>query len=143
MTPERLEEIRQWVFVNWRIARHERAAFGELLEFVEQLQADVQRMSQYETAYRHALDAVDEVFQDYSGKSPPILPDFLGLGENKFLGVKKLAKEYLELQAENATLLRWCVKSTAGLSAPAEYLCFSQDDQANARELRRILEGTE
>lgn len=54
--------------------------------------------------YAKALEAVDRVFQTDCTKRPPLLPDFLGLGDCKFKGVVKLAKAYLELEAENARL---------------------------------------
>ena len=44
---------------------------------------------------------VDRVFQDYSGHMP-ILPDFLSPGDDKFLGVMKLAEAYRKLTAEPA-----------------------------------------
>lgn len=48
----------------------------------------------YEKLYQHAIDCVDRVFQECTENPKPILPDFLGIGEDKFDGVVKLAEKY-------------------------------------------------
>jgi DNA repair exonuclease SbcCD ATPase subunit len=73
------------------------AAFREKME-------EIDRLTQYKTLFNHALDCVDRVFQVDGDKPPPLLPDFLGLGCNKFEGVIKLAEAYRELQAERDRL---------------------------------------
>jgi len=50
--------------------------------------------------FNHAIECVDRAFQVDSRKPPPILPDFLSLGEDKFKGVIKLAAAYKALLAE-------------------------------------------
>lgn len=60
--------------------------------------AGVQELNVYEKLYRHAIDCVDRVFQKCTENPQPILPDFLGLGEDKFRGVVKLAENYRELK---------------------------------------------
>lgn len=62
-----------------------------------------QKLDVYRKLYEHALRCVDDTFQDYIGHAA-ILPNFLKLGDDKFEGVKKLAKEYLTLQKENVRL---------------------------------------
>lgn len=55
----------------------------------------------YKTLYNHAINCVDAVFHTKGkGSTPPMLPDFLDLGEDKFEGIKKLAQAYLSLNAE-------------------------------------------
>lgn len=53
-----------------------------------------QGLESYKSMYKQALEAVDQVFQECSTNPNPILPDFLGLGDDKFKGVVRLAKEY-------------------------------------------------
>lgn len=55
-------------------------------------------------AFNECMEHIDRVFQVEGGKPPPLLPDFLRLGESKPEGVYKLAKEYLRLKAELAPL---------------------------------------
>lgn len=112
---------------------------------VEQLQAEVERAKWYVAAHGRALDAVGKVFQDCSGKSEPILPDFLLPGEDKFQGVVKLAEAYVNLQAENATLLRllkWCVYDCPENQRFDDPDFWTREiDRENACVLRRVLEA--
>lgn len=66
---------------------------------------------QYEELYRRAIECVDRVFQEGGQEQPPILPDFLQLGDDKFEGVIKLAEEYIRFRELLRSVIagRWCV----------------------------------
>lgn len=53
----------------------------------------------YKRLHRHALDCVDQVFQQCTEIPNPILPDFCQVGEDKFRAVIRLANEYQRLAA--------------------------------------------
>lgn len=83
---ERLKMLVQ----DWRV----------LTEANQRLEAENERLKQYEVQYHKAMECVDRVFQEDSKREPPLLPDFLTLGESKFEGVVKLARAYKEAVAE-------------------------------------------
>jgi hypothetical protein len=74
-------------------------------EAIDAATAELQReRDNYKFSYDKAINAVDSVFQVDHTKPPPLLPDFLRLGDCKFEGVVKLAKAYIELEQDNARL---------------------------------------
>jgi hypothetical protein len=56
-----------------------------------------------EAAYNAGIEKLDSVFQVRNDRPEPLLPDFLRLGECKFEGVVKLAREYLALRSHAIT----------------------------------------
>lgn len=79
------------------------AADGELAQSdkcrIRELEAEVKT---YKGLFDRALACVDDVFQEYTGHVP-MLPDFLMAGDDKFEGVKKLAKAYITLVSESTS----------------------------------------
>lgn len=63
---------------------------GEVVEFREE--------RGHERAYNYAIDCVDRVFQSGGQPEPPLLPDFCTLGDDKFLAVIRLARNYLDVK---------------------------------------------
>lgn len=61
-------------------------------------------LDNYRTMCNHALRCVDRVFQVGGQPEAPLLPDFCGLGDDKFEAVVKLGEAYKQQQAENARL---------------------------------------
>lgn len=61
---------------------------------VAKLQAENDSLLVYKELHRKALECVDSVFQEWGGHTP-LLPDFLYVGDDKFEGVVKLAREYI------------------------------------------------
>lgn len=94
MTPERLTELRAWFAEGHELKSRRYGA--ELLEEVDRLNAQLEI---YQRLYSKAIDCVDRVFQTGAHEEPPLLPDFLLLGDDKFTGVVKLAEDYLRLRA--------------------------------------------
>jgi septal ring factor EnvC (AmiA/AmiB activator) len=78
---------------------------------VSELETELGRLRKL---HNEALDCVDEVFQSDSTKPPPVLPDFLMAGEDKFEGVIKLAERYKQLLSK-AEELRPMAKETLRL----------------------------
>lgn len=80
------------------------AARAEIKETAERIRADLNaaraELGQYKQSHDRAIECVDRVFQVRSDRPPPLLPDFLTLGDDKFEGVEALAKEYIASQAE-------------------------------------------
>ena len=72
--------------------------------FSRALAAEVSHLQRSKSLLREILDDLDQVFQECKEIPEPILPDFLMCGERKSKGVIKLAKEFKELQQENAEL---------------------------------------
>lgn len=62
------------------------------------------KCDQFKQLFYEALEPVDEVFQESRDNPNPILNDYVQLGENKFEAVKRLAKDYVDLKAENERL---------------------------------------
>lgn len=94
----------QWQ--NWLVGRG-----AALLAFAESsrnsivpLLDELETLRTVDICFRHAIACVDAVFQEIPGQPPPLLPEFLLLGDDKFEGVKKLASEYLSLRSEVARL---------------------------------------
>ena len=65
----------------------------------------VQQLRQNKVLYDHATKCVDRVFQKCSENPEPLLPDFMGLGEDKFKGVILLAQEYIKVKQHRARLI--------------------------------------
>jgi hypothetical protein len=80
------------------------AAEAKVRELEGKLEATEGNLASYKMLYHVAINAADRVFQVDSTKPPPLLPDFLKLGDCKFEGVVKLAEAYLELQAKLAAV---------------------------------------
>lgn len=80
------------------------SVFGDMADAVEALQAENEWLKQYKELWQHAIDCVDQIFQEDSTIPDPILPDFLQCGADKFEGCIKLAKAYVELQANYEAL---------------------------------------
>lgn len=68
-----------------------------VIELLDRLKNSEDSLKTYKVVYKNAIDNVDIVFQECSENPHPILPDFLRLGEDKFKGVVKLAKEHRSL----------------------------------------------
>jgi hypothetical protein len=56
------------------------------------------RLAMFEREFLRAVDCVDRVFQMDSTKPPPLLPDFVRPGDDKFEAVVRLAEEYIALR---------------------------------------------
>lgn len=67
----------------------------QLSQRIRDLEAKCAELEQFKTLFNHALDCLNQVFQVESRKPPPLLPDFLKLGEDKFRGAVRLAVAYL------------------------------------------------
>jgi hypothetical protein len=89
----------------WEKQKHRAdAAEAKVRELEGKLEATEGNLASYKMLYHVAINAADRVFQVDSTKPPPLLPDFLKLGDCKFEGVVKLAEAYLELQAKLAAV---------------------------------------
>lgn len=73
----------------------------EFVEYCKALKAERDMLRQL---HRHALNCVDQVFQECTEIPHPLLPGFARLGEDKFECVIRLAKAYIEAVAENGKL---------------------------------------
>jgi hypothetical protein len=67
----------------------------------------------YRELFENAIKNIDRVFQVAHRQHPPLLPDFLKLGEDKFEGAIRLAIAYLKEQKRNAALVAACERIAA------------------------------
>jgi hypothetical protein len=85
---------------NGEVWRDDEGNYGTLKaghELCRDMAMEIERLREYETMFKHAIHQVDLVFQQCVEIPNPILPDFAKLGEDKFLAVVRLAKEYKRL----------------------------------------------
>lgn len=66
----------------------------QLAELTDRITKTESSLDQYMQMFDHALDCVNEVFQECSDNPNPILKDYAKLGADKFEEVKRLACDY-------------------------------------------------
>lgn len=111
-------------------------------DLAARLSAAEAELQQYKGLHHHAIKCVDRVFQQCTENPQPLLPDFLGIGDDKFEGVVKLAEAYDSALSANATLReRWVeLRRTIDAANPQSsigplHACGMKDGFRIAREM--------
>lgn len=94
------DDIPTWQAAGWCQEIERVLNAGSLLPAALAALEDAEReRDMYRKLFDAALSHVDRVFQVNSKESPPILPDFCDIGEDKFAAVERLARDYARMKA--------------------------------------------
>lgn len=138
-TPERdvRANVGDWIVRDEyeRLYAYKPDFFESSFEAVDVDAVELQReRDNYKLSYDKAINAVDAVFQVDSSKPPPLLPNFLKLGDCKFVGIVKLAQAYKQTSERLAN-------AEQTICSALYWLQQYKNDADNATHAKRMLDN--